>query len=108
MSEPEGNVSRVVEVLQSPKVVVTFRAVVGVLLTITGCMVGWFGTNILDTQKDTNQTLNEMKVLQGRAALVSEFQETRLRRVEDKVDTIDNRVTRMEASNPDRYRYENR
>src|SRR5262245_56367825 len=48
---------RIVQSLQTPSAVVTYRAVVGLLMAATAAMVGFVGSDLMDGQRQLNATM---------------------------------------------------
>lgn len=95
---------KLVQTLQTPTAVVTYRAIVGLFATVTVGLVAMFGNSIMEGIRDLQDTMVQVRLSVERASGRIDSQESRIGRVESAVDSLakeqgslDRRVTVIEA-----------
>ncbi len=102
--DEEVNAGKIVETLQNPVAVVTYRAIVGLFAAVTVSLVAMFGNSILQGIKELQATMIQVQLSVAQASGRLDGQESRIGRVETSVDSLakeqgslDRRVTVIEA-----------
>lgn len=94
-----------VQKLQAPASVVTYRALLGIFSAVTLGMMAFFGNRITDSQDKLGEELGRVRVEQAKTnGILNEDHdrignvEVRVNAISDKADALDHRVTILEVS----------